>query len=218
MGREKGLRYRCLAVDHDDTAVRSTPGIHYPAYCEALEGFYLLLQEGLIEHLSGELGFSAEEIGKEYRIWRSYVAARVPGFHPGFIEALREFRRRGGLVAVVSHSEEDIIRRDYAEGAPGFVPDAVFGWHDQAMRRKPSALPLLELMRRYDLSPASVLVLDDLRPGVEMARGAGVDVAAAGWAHHVPEIEAYMRRECTLYLESVAELGTLLTGPSAAGG
>jgi phosphoglycolate phosphatase/pyrophosphatase PpaX len=30
------LRYRCLLVDHDDTAVDSTSAVHYPAHLEAL--------------------------------------------------------------------------------------------------------------------------------------------------------------------------------------
>ena len=29
-------RYRCILVDHDDTAVDSTTAIHYPAHVESL--------------------------------------------------------------------------------------------------------------------------------------------------------------------------------------
>ena len=30
------LRYRCILIDHDDTAVDSTEAVHYPAHVEAL--------------------------------------------------------------------------------------------------------------------------------------------------------------------------------------
>jgi phosphoglycolate phosphatase-like HAD superfamily hydrolase len=215
-------RYRCLVVDHDDTAVRSTPEIHHPAYCAmlgllrpgleapTLDAFFLMLHRGFAEHLRGDLAFTEEEMREEYRIWRSYVDRRVPSFHPGFVEALRAYQAAGGLVAVVSHSDAEVIRRDYAAGAPGLRLDAVYGWHEDEKLRKPSSYPLLDLMERFGLERRELLVLDDLGPGVVMARRTGVDAAAAGWAHRLPEIEADMRRECTYYLESTAELGALL--------
>lgn len=217
-----GGPYRCLVVDHDDTAVRSTPEIHYPAYsamlrelrpgspCLTLEGFYLKLQSGLEEHLRRDLGFSPEEMLEEYRIWKRFVTATVPSFYPGFVEVLRSFSAVGGRIAVVSHSDEQIIRRDYERNAPGLRLEAVFGWHQEESRRKPSPLPLLEIVDRLRLPKAAFLVLDDLRPGLLMARRAGVDVAAAGWAHRIPEVETAMRAESTYYLESVPELADAL--------
>ena len=47
------------------------------------------------------------------------------------------------------------------------------------------------------------LVLDDLSPGVKMAKAAGIQVAAAGWGHSVPVIEEYMKRECDHYFSTV---------------
>jgi phosphoglycolate phosphatase len=214
--------YRCLVADHDDTAVRSTPEIHYPAYLAmlevlrpgspalSLEGFYLALQGGFDEHLRRDLAFTDDEVREEQRIWRSFVEARVPGFYPGFVEVLRGFSAGGGRIAVVSHSDEGMIRRDYAMGAPGLELDAVYGWSEEESRRKPSPRPLEELAERFGLERGSMLVVDDLRPGALMARRAGVDVAAAGWAHRVPEIERTMRRECTYYLETVGELADAL--------
>ena len=215
--------YRLLVVDHDDTAVASTPQIHFPAYRATLrrlrpelpeptiEGFYLAnFHPGFSQHLRGELGLSEAEIRVEYEIWRAHVAGRTPSFYPGFVDLLRSFRAGGGLLAVVSHSDADTIRRDYATGAPGFLPDAIFGWDDDEERRKPSPYPLRTLMERYRLTPREILVVDDLKPGVVMARGVGCHVAAAAWAHRIPEIEAYMRRECVAFLETVADLAAYL--------
>ena len=43
-----------------------------------------------------------------------------------------------------------------------------------------------------------------------MARGAGVDFAAAGWAYDIPEIENYMRENCDFYLKTVEELRKII--------
>ena len=59
-----------------------------------------------------------------------------------------------------------------------------------------------DLMRRFSLRPEELLVVDDLKPGYDMARAAGVDFAAVGWANDIPQIEAFMRRNCALYFKT----------------
>ena len=53
-------------------------------------------------------------------------------------------------------------------------------------------------------------MIDDLKPGFDMAKAAGIDFAAAGWAYDVPEIEAFMRENSSLYFRSVQELSDYL--------
>jgi cellulose synthase/poly-beta-1,6-N-acetylglucosamine synthase-like glycosyltransferase len=55
-----------------------------------------------------------------------------------------------------------------------------------------------------------IIVVDDLKPGYDMAKGAGVDFAAAGWAYDVREIEDFMRENCDYYLETVEDLRKIL--------
>ena len=43
----RALRYRCLVLDHDDTAVMSTPLIHYPAHVKAMKRKFLRLASEL---------------------------------------------------------------------------------------------------------------------------------------------------------------------------
>ncbi len=212
--------FKCLVLDHDDTAVNSTAAIHYPAHLKGmevlrpgipaidLEGWYLKnFHPGVMEYLVDELGFSEQELEVEYRIWREFNTGAVAEFFPGFLEVLKGFRERGGIVTVVSHSERDVILKAY-ESAPGngdFMPDLVFGWDPEKSRRKPSPWPVEEILRRFGLEKRQVLVLDDLKPGVLMSRAAGVAVAGAGWAHRIPQIQSYMRRHCLAYFETVVE-------------
>ena len=84
------------------------------------------------------------------------------------------------------------------------------GWARPEAERKPHPFPLEDIMRRFSLAPEELLVIDDLKPGYDMARAAGVDFAAVGWANDIDEIAAFMRRNCALYFKTVAELAAFL--------
>ena len=75
----------------------------------------------------------------------------------------------------------------------------IYSWDLPKEQRKPSPYTIFDLMKRFDL-----------KPGYDMARGAGVDFAAAGWAYNVPEIEDFMRENCDYYLKTVADLKLLI--------
>ena len=217
------LRYRCILIDHDDTAVDSTAAIHYPAHLEALrvlrpgrtppsrEQWLLRNFHGIMEYLVGDLGMTEAELGTEFEIWRSYTTTRVPPFFPGFLELLEDYRTHGGRVAVISHSEKDVIEGHYvAARNPPFLPDLVFGWEHDEQRRKPSPWPVREALARFGCAAPEALIVDDLKPGVIMSRATGVPIAAAGWSHQVPEIEQYMRANTVAYCAEVDDLRALL--------
>ncbi|MDC7240311.1 MAG: HAD hydrolase-like protein [Spirochaetales bacterium] len=217
------MKFKCLILDHDDTSVNSTPHIHYPAHLEVMRQLrpgvepagldeWLLknFSPGIMEYMTGELGFSEEEVRKEYHIWREFTSSRIPPFFPGYLEILKEYKDLGGIITVVSHSEEDLIRRDYRHAGAGELPELVFGWDFDPEKRKPNPYPVLEILKHYSLKPEEALILDDLKPAVEMSRRSSVPIAAAGWGHSIPEIREYMKTHCSCYLESVEEFRKLL--------
>ncbi|MBQ6733658.1 MAG: hypothetical protein IJR00_01995 [Lachnospiraceae bacterium] len=59
---------------------------------------------------------------------------------------------------------------------------------------------------KYALKPEEVLVIDDLKPGLDMARAAGVPFGAAGWCFDIPENERHMRENADFYFPTVEEL------------
>ena len=65
-------------------------------------------------------------------------------------------------------------------------------------------------MKKFELSSSEILMIDDLKPGYDMAKAAGVPFAAAGWANDIPQIEDFMRKNCGLYFKTVKELNTYL--------
>lgn len=217
------MRYKCLLLDHDDTVVASSEAIHYPSfvayiddYKPHLSGKYSFSEfikknfdPGVLEFFHDELGLTDEELKEEDKYWRDFVATRIPRAYPGMAEIIADFRSRGGIIGVASHSYEQYIRRDYEHNSLP-APDVIYGWDLPRELRKPSAFTVLDICEKYSIKPAEVLVVDDLKPGYDMARSAGAAFAAAGWAYNVPEIEAFMRENCDYYLKSVDELRALL--------
>ena len=65
-------------------------------------------------------------------------------------------------------------------------------------------------MRIYRLGPEELLMIDDLKPGYDMAVRCGVDFAAAGWANDIEEIERFMRQNSRYYFKTVEELDKFL--------
>ena len=215
------MRYRCLVFDHDDTTVNSTATIHYPAFmaflkkyypgrdCTLGEYFIKNFHPGFIEWCVEDFGMSDELLETETKFWLNYVDSRIPVAYPGIRELMMRQKEEGGLVCVISHSIKYNILRDFKQnGLP--EPDLIYGWEEPPEHRKPNAWPLEQLMKRFSLKPSEILMIDDLKPGYDMAVKAGVDFAAAGWANDVSEIESFMRQNCRLYFKTVQELSDYL--------
>ena len=216
------MKYRCLVLDHDDTVVNSTATIHFPCFVEYLHRYRPEVREytleeyfqknfypGVVALFCEELAMGPEECKFEQAYWNQYVKCHVPEAYDGVKEILKKHRDEGGYICVVSHSYRENILRDYREnGLP--EPDLVFGWDDPPEKRKPSTWPLETIMRTLKLRPDELLVMDDLKPGCDMANKAGVAFAAAGWSNDIKEIEDFMRSNACWYFKTVAELKAFL--------
>ena len=219
------MKYKCLILDHDDTVVNSTATIHFPCFIEYLREKYPHLADnytlesylvknfnpGVISLFRDEIGMSEEEMAREEKYWANYVEGHIPTAYPEIRDIIIEFVARGGIIVVDSHSLKRYIERDWREnGLP--MPNHIYGWDIPKAQRKPSPFTVLDALERFSLSRDEVLVVDDLKPGYDMARGAGVSFAAAGWAYDVPEIESFMRKNCDYYLKTPYDLRRLVFG------
>lgn len=224
---QRPLRFRVLLLDHDDTTVRGTEEVHYPAHVESvrilrpdlepvsLHGWFMKNHEPGVSCYLKSL-FSAEQMKEEHEIWVRAIEAKMPSFYEGMAETLSEFRSRGGLIAVISHSPTHAIWKHYKEHplADKICPDLVLGWDNDPQKRKPAAWPAIHALEQLQASASEALVIDDLSPGVKMAKAAGITSAGAGWGHSVPAVEEYMRRECEHYFSSVEEFSNFLLASS----
>ena len=198
------MKYKCLVLDHDDTLVKSTDQIHYPAFCHTLEllrpGSFISKEDfkeacafpGFLPLCVDTYGFSKEEMDFELTDWLTFVKNKIPDAHKGFKEWLTAYRNAGGLICVVSHSDKSLIQRDYMHHF-GFVPHFIYDL--SYPHQKPSPAPLQDLMKQTGLSKADLLVVDDLPVGKEMAHAAGVDFVFAGWSNTAPSVYRLMEEQ-----------------------
>lgn len=220
------MRYKCLIFDHDDTTVNSSVNVHYPSFVEfmkihrpsldiPLDDFMRYnFEPGVLPFFREICGLSDEELKEEEAFWVDYTKKHVSDAFPGIREIMERHRQEGGIICVISHSFASNIIRDYRHnGLP--EPDLIFGWEQPLKERKPSPVPVKRIMEKYNLSPQDVLVIDDLKPGLDMARAAGVDFAAALWCFDIPGNEAYMRKNADYCFKTVPELAKMLGYPSS---
>ena len=178
------------------------------------EWFKKNFDPGIMEYMKEDLLMTDEEIKIEYEIWREYTTGIIPDFFPGIIETLIQYKSRGGKVVVVSHSDKDLIERDYNEkgfsGGNSFFPDMIFGWTYDESKRKPHPWPVITALDELGIAPQDSVILDDLKPGVVMGKNSGVDVLAAGWSYDIPEIKQYMKKNSIAYFNTVEEFGKFI--------
>lgn len=211
-------KYRCIILDHDDTSVKSTPEVHYPAFLITLDSLRngqtvsyekfinYMFDPGFYATCENIYNFTPREMEIEQAQWISYSESHSPDFYEGIPEFIKRQKESGGLVCVVSHNRREFILRDYAAaGVP--APDMIFGSELGREFQKPAPYPVLKIMETYSLSPSDILVIDDLKPGYDMAMAAGVDFIYAGWsATRIPPIEAFMREHGAVIMDSPCEL------------
>jgi phosphoglycolate phosphatase/pyrophosphatase PpaX len=105
---------------------------------------------------------------------------------------------------VASLSSRETIERDY-DLHIGIRPDLIFCKDDPVC--KPDPYPLKAIMEAYHLSPADLLMVDDLKTGLQMAKAASVPIAAALWCRQdSPEIIEYMTERCNFAFHTTGEL------------
>ncbi len=215
------LKYKCLVLDHDDTVVRSTPEIHFPVFKNTLsklrpnteitldEFMMYCFDPGFNSLCFDILKFTSEEMEYQLTTWNEYVQYNIPAFYTGFERIIQRQKEEGGLVCVVSHSYSENINRDYLENC-SLAPDMIFGWERCEEERKPNPYPLQEIMRKYNLKPNELIMIDDLKPGFDMAKRCNVDFASAGWSHTNNLIIEFMKKNCDYYFNKVEELEKFL--------
>ena len=212
------LKYPCLVLDHDDTVVQSEATVNYPFFVEFLKEYRPDATISMHEYISGcfhpgyvdmckqRFSFTDEELLIEYKGWKEYIRSHIPAPYSGIDRIIRRQKEEGGIVCVVSQSAQENIIRDYRAHF-GIEPDEVYGWDLEPEHRKPNPWALEQISRKYGFSPAQMLVVDDMKAAVQMARDGGCSIAFAGWGRtEFPEITEEMSKLCDFAFDSTESL------------
>lgn len=216
------MKYPCLILDHDDTVVQSSPDIHYPAFLETLsrvrpgmtppslaEFMDACSEPGFFPYCDNVLHYTPEDYAVEVEVWHRWVDTHIPRLYDGFYELLWDYTNAGGTICVVTHSESRYVLRDYAHHRLP-TPALVFGAEQGKEHLKPSTWPLEEITRVLGFSAGDMLSVDDLMPGILMAKSCGAATAAAGWSHLSASVSDRLKASCGTYLAAVGDLRKLL--------
>lgn len=216
------LKYPCLVLDHDDTVVQSEATVNHPFFLEFLAqhrpGMTISLQDyindcfeiGYGDMCRKRFHFTEEDLHLEYVGWKEHIQTHIPSPYPGIGRIIQRQKEEGGIVCVVSMSADSNIRRDYKTHFD-LEPDDIFGWDMEPANRKPSPWALFEIMRKYNLKPEELLVIDDTKAAVPMAHAAGVKIGFAGWGRtEFPKISQAMASLCDYSFASTEELEKFL--------
>ena len=215
-------KYPCLVLDHDDTVVQSEATLNYPYFCYILDHFRpgetITWEEyiqgccnlGFAQMCRQRYNFTEQELIEEYQGWKEFIRKHTPAPYPGIDAIIRRHKAEGGIICVISHSNNETILRDYRTHF-GIIPDQIYGWDLPEEKRKPHTYPLECIIKKYGLKPHQLLVVDDMKPAWEMATKLGVPTAFAAWSKSdIPELAEEMTNLCNFSFSSPKELEKFL--------
>ena len=226
------IRYKAIMIDHDDTTVDSTPKINYLSYvnfCNTImkdrtyytmlnlqQWYELLWEDKYYDHIKNVMKLEKHELDLEYDMWLEFIKDKHPTFFPGFHEMLVEYKKRGGIIAIVSHCDEVAIRRHYAEYQcenenDRIVPDIVYGYiKGKPELNKPNVYPVEDFKKKFNLKNEDICVIDDLSPGLIMGNNAGIDSIGVVYGEGHETIADKIKEISKYVFDSVDELSNFL--------
>lgn len=145
----------------------------------------------------------------EFQEWQKDTATFSPKLFPGFLDMLKEYRKRGGIICVCSHSQAHDIERHYMEF--GFIPDEIFGYvigHPEMC--KPFTYPIDTIKAKYNLQSSDIAVIDDLYPGLKMAIDSGADPIGVMYGQGHELVKDDLVKICKRTFTTVSQLSDFL--------
>ena len=105
-----------------------------------------------------------------------------PTVYPGVVETLQVLRERGIAVAVCTNKPERFVRPLLDALDLGRYFEVIVGG-DTLAERKPSALPLLHVVKHFGVQPAQCLMVGDSATDIQTAAAAGVPMALVTYGY-----------------------------------
>ena len=218
------LKYPCLVLDHDDTVVQTEKTIGYPYFRDYIArirpGKNLSYEEYVhdcnnmvfADMCRQRWKFTEEELLEEYLGWKEFSRKNTPPLCPGIDRIIRRYKELGGILCVSSLSTKEIIERDFIHHF-GFLPDAIYDYDLPTDRRKPATYALENIMEKFNLQPADLIMIDDMKLGWKMAKDVGVTTGFAGWSKiEFPELTKEMTALCDYTFPTTTQLEMFLFG------
>lgn len=153
----------------------------------------------------------AEELYVVYRTWNHANTATLIAAFDGIDVLLRDLRRSGVRLGLVTSKSRDAVDLAFACVAIGNLFDVVVS-ADDTERHKPDPEPLLWALAGLEASPADACYVGDAPSDVRAARAAGMAAIAVTWGFATEA--ALVAEGPDALARSVDELRDVLAGPA----
>ena len=124
--------------------------------------------------------------------------------YPGVIDTLTELQSRGTVMTVVSNKNELLCRKVLELLGLEVFLSGIYG-ADSLPERKPSPLPLLHVMRMFDVAAGETLMVGDSINDIAAGIGAGVPTVGCRYGYGAPD----ELRDATWQVNVLTQLLTL---------
>ena len=153
---------------------------------------------------------SSTQVDQGLALFTNYNAEHIADasrLYPGVRELLEQLHSGNVRMVVISNKNENLSRRILAAlGVDAFF-DSITGG-DTFAEMKPSALPLLNVMKSLDVSAAETVMIGDSINDIQAGNRAGVHTIGCSWGFGFSgELD-----DATLQASSCRELAAILTG------
>ena len=173
----------------------SDEGVSPPEQEEVEEIIGLGLPQALERLFPGESAVLRDAIQSKYSFHYAENNKTHTPFFPGVEEGLAELARMGYTLAVATGKSRKGLNRVFNSTDVGQFFRGSRCADETAS--KPDPLMLNELMEEFVCVPERVLMVGDTEYDMEMAKNAGVGLAAVSYGvHHVERLAAYQPRYC----------------------
>ena len=180
-----------------------------PSDEEILQGFGTPLSQQLYR-LFPTLRDRPDEIIILWRQTQDELHDRLIKPFPGTAEVLRELRRRGYPLGVVTSKERVAAERDLAMYGLKELADVIVCWDDTS-NHKPHPEPILRGLELMAAPAAEALYVGDSLHDMKAGREAGAKVAAALWGPFAKE--SLLAFKPDFLLKSIRDLLDMLSAP-----
>lgn len=200
--------YTLYLFDFDNTLFDSRPRVIPVLKAVLAEKGMEYDPSRLSEYLNTDLdavygGSTPEETRRIAEICESVLAslgdAAVP--FPETVRVLRELKRRGKPIGIVSGSSREEIMRYFDAYGIGDIPDVVVGWY-QTDRHKPYPDPIALAFSRFDVSKEDAVYVGDSTNDSGASEAFGIDCVIV----NRPDGTGHDGIPCTCEIRSLDEL------------
>jgi phosphoglycolate phosphatase len=170
------------------------------------DGMEVLIKRAVPEVANDEQAI--KNLIQEYRLEYALTWPQHSRPYPGILEVLKELKKGGVKIAVLSNKSHEFTVEMIRELLP--VDFEVIQGAQPGVPVKPDPEPALMVLRALGLNPGEVLYVGDTSVDMETARAAGIFAAGALWGFR--EAEELLASGANVLLKKPSDLSEVISG------